>query len=203
MALIANNPLLKGISGMLGKLIVFREVRGKIVLSNRPKRSGKLTVHQEMMRSRFQCAVHYAKKQMQNEQRKAEYSTGINDRKHSAYAVALTDYMTAPKVTAMDVSGYIGEVSNTIIIHATDDFKVTEVLVTITDNKSIIIEQGNAILQPDKEGEWHYSITKTNSTLAGTHILAKAMDQPGNVGWMEVIINKQKTVSRGRYADPA
>ena len=80
------------------------------------------------------------------------------------------------------------EVSNTIIIHATDDFKVTEALVTITDNKSIIIEQGYAILQPDKDGEWHYTITKANSTLAGICILANAMDQPGNVGGMEVVI---------------
>jgi hypothetical protein len=190
MSTIVNNPLMKGVSGMFAKLMVFRELRGKIVMSNRPKRSGKLTPHQEMMRSRFQRAVMYAKKQMQDEQRKAAYAAAINGRKHSAYAVALTDYMTAPKVTSVDISNYKGVVGDPIIIHATDDFKITEVHVTISDSYGNTIEQGNAILSPGLKEEWRYVITETNSTFAGTRILAQAMDQPGNVGLLEVVISR-------------
>jgi hypothetical protein len=188
MSRIGNNPLLKGLHGMLAKLIVFREVRGRMVVSNRPKRSGKLTPHQEMMRSRFQRAVQYAKQQMQKEQRKAEYAAAIDDRRHSAYAVALTDCMTAPKVNAVDTSHYKGIVGNPIFIRATDDFKVTDVQVTITDSNGNVIEQGNAVLLPNASDEWLYVITQTNTMFSGTRIIARAMDYPGNVGVMETVV---------------
>jgi hypothetical protein len=190
MSRIDNNPLLTGACGMLGKAIVFRQLHGKTILSKRPKRPATITAHQEIMRSRFQRAVEYAKKQMQNEQRKAEYAGAIDDRRHSAYAVALTDCMTAPKVNAIDHSNYRGTPGDTFIIHATDDFKVTEVSVTIFNGNGIMIEQGNAILAPGLKEQWRYVITKTNSTLAGTRILAQAMDQPGNVGLLEVVISR-------------
>ncbi len=150
---IGNNPLLAGARGMLGKAIVFRQLHGKTILSNRPKRPATITAHQEMMKSRFKRAVEYAKKQMHNEH-----------------------------------SNYKGAPGDTLLIHATDDFKVTAVSVTISNSNGIKVEQGNAILPPGLKEEWRYVITETNSTLAGTRILVKAMDQPGNVGLLEVII---------------
>jgi hypothetical protein len=189
MSVIGNNPLLKGVSGMLANLIVFREVRGKTIIANRPKKTGILTPHQQKMKSRFINATQYAKKQMLNEQIKAEYAKGINDRKHSAYAVALTDYMTTPKVNDIGLSKYKGTIGDTITINATDDFKVTGVHVVILNSTGEVIEQGEAFRSHDETDEWRYVITTTNTTLSGTKITARATDRPGNIGSMEVVIS--------------
>lgn len=100
MSQIKNNLLLQGASGTLGKLFVFRVIRGRLVICNRPKKADKLTEHQTKMRDRFLKAVHYARIQMANPESKAEYAKNTNDNKHSAYVVALTDYMKPP-ITAL------------------------------------------------------------------------------------------------------
>ena len=48
MSKIMNNPIMKGASGMLGDVVVYREVRGNLIMSNRPKRGRILTpTHEE------------------------------------------------------------------------------------------------------------------------------------------------------------
>lgn len=188
MAKITNNPLLKGARGMFGNIVVFRELRGKVVMSNRPKKIP-ITPHQQIMRSRFQRAAQYAKQQMQNPERKAEYAKGINAYKHSAYAVALTDCMTAPKVMAIDSLNYKGATGDVIIVHAVDDFKVVNVQVTIMDSNGKEIEQGNAIPLPDSAETWHYMATQNILSMADACIQATAEDQPGNKGVFQIKIS--------------
>src|SRR6478609_7046559 len=112
MSQIKNNVLLHGISGMLGKLLVFRTIRGKLVVSNRPKKAIVLTDHQQIMKGRFLKAVQYARTQMAIPESKAEYATGITLKKHSAYHVALTDHLNAPVISAVDTSRYTGKVND-------------------------------------------------------------------------------------------
>lgn len=186
MSKIQNNPLLKGASGMLGKVVVYREVRGKVIMANRPKKSATLSEHQEASKSRFLKAVQYARKQLATEQTKAEYATGITLSKHSAYLVAVTDYLTSPQVNVIDASLYKGIAGNTITVRATDDFKVAKVEVMIIGSNGTLIEQGQAVLQPDTFDEWIYTITNANAALTGTKIIASATDKPGNTGTLEL-----------------
>jgi hypothetical protein len=188
MSTIKNNPLLKGASGMLGNVVVYREVRGKVIMCNRPKKSGKLTAHQEETRSRFLRGVQYARKQLATAETKAEYAAGITDSKHSAYLVALTDYLNAPTVSAVDISRYRGVVGDIIAVRASDDFKVASVQVIIRNSANEILEQGNAVLQEDSFDDWQYKAIVANATLSGTKIEVKAIDKPGNVTTAESIL---------------
>jgi len=39
MSKINNNPLLNGVSGMLGDVVVYRQVRGGVIMANKPKKT--------------------------------------------------------------------------------------------------------------------------------------------------------------------
>jgi len=189
MSKIQNNPLLKGASGMLGKVVVYREVRGRVIMSNRPKkRSGPITPEQENFRSRFLRAVQYARKQLESAVTKAEYQTGITESKFSAYLVALTDYLKAPVVNEVDASRYSGTVGDIIAIRATDDFKVVLLQVSIIGPAGNLLEFGDAILQPETFDDWRYAATVANATLEGSKIIVTARDKPGNVTTAEKVL---------------
>jgi len=125
MSKIKNNPIMKGASGMLGDVVVYREFRGKLIMSNRPKKREVLTPQQAAIKSKFLRAVQYAKKQMADPVAKAEYEPGADSRFTSAYAAAVGDYLSAPVVNGIDVSRYGGSIGDDLLINATDNFKVT------------------------------------------------------------------------------
>ncbi len=189
MSKIQNNPLLKGASGMLGNVVVYREIRGKVVMSNRPrKRSGPVTPEQEAFRSKFLRAVQYARKQLESPATKAEYEAGITGSKFSAYIVALTDYLKAPVVNEVDISRYKGAVGDPILIRATDDFKVILVQVSVIGPDGALLERGEAVLQPDTFDDWRFAATVVNPSLAGTKIVVTAHDKAGNVTTAEKVV---------------
>lgn len=187
MTKIKNNPLLKGASGMLGDVIVFREYRGKLIMANRPKKGETPTEQQRIAKQRFIRAVHYGKQQIADPLTKAEYATAIGNRSPSAYSAAVNDYLTAPVIDLVDVSGYHGSVGDVIAITASD-FKVVAVRVTITDNTGALIEQGEALLQPGALDGWRYTATADNVALAGTKIVVSVSDKPGNVTSAEKLL---------------
>ncbi len=188
MSKIQNNPLLKGASGMLGDVVVFREVRGKMVMSNRPKPSTNLTEQQVTTRAKFQRAVLYAKKQMESPLARAEYEAGITEKKFTAYVVAVTDYLKAPVVHEVDTSRYNGAVGDTIVIRATDDFKVIMVQVSVIGPDGALLEFGDAILTPETVDEWRYTATVANAATSGSKIAVTARDKAGNVTTAEKVI---------------
>jgi hypothetical protein len=90
---IKNNPIMKGASGMLGGAVVYRQYRGKTVMSNRPKKLPVMTPHQQLIKSRFLEAVQFAKKVMGDPELKAHYQPGTDSEFTSAYIAALADYL--------------------------------------------------------------------------------------------------------------
>jgi hypothetical protein len=188
MTKIKNNPLLKGASGMLGDVIVYRQLRGEIVMCNRPRKRDELTENQKLRKETFLRAVRYAKKQIADPITKAEYEAGITSKKFNAYTVALTDYLSAPSVDGIDVSRYTGAAGDTIAIKATDDFKVTSVHVAVYSASNELIEEGEAVLQPDTSDDWRYSAGTANATLTGTRVIVTVRDKPGNVTTEEKVL---------------
>ena len=91
MAVSHNNPILKKIHGMVGDIIVFRQVRGKTVIQLRPNPSRKQSPLQKGNRNRFAEASSFAMDAMQNPELKEEYTKQAKRLKlPNAYTAALT-----------------------------------------------------------------------------------------------------------------
>jgi ethanolamine utilization protein EutQ (cupin superfamily) len=102
----------------------------------------------------------------------------------TARNVALADYMHAPDIHRVDVSGYHGQPGDVIRIEVTDDFAVVEVKVVITNTDGSIVEEGYA--KPEATGyEWTYTATVANASLEGDRIEVYASDTPGNIAKAE------------------
>jgi hypothetical protein len=187
MSKIKNNPILKGLSGMLGDVIVFRESRGQMVMSNRPKKPALPSDHQLLMKGKFLEATAYAKGQMLNEQSKAEYQTAVNDKMNSAYSVALTDFLKGPKILSVNVADYTGVIGTKIHIRAIDNFRVQSVRVEIRNAQGVVMEQGEAVNDPINSIFWFYT-GQLNIDLPGMKVHVFVTDKPGNVATDEVVL---------------
>ena len=105
MAIIACNPLINGLSGMLGKTVVFKNLRGKTIMANRPARPQKQSEQQRTNRSRFKAATAFAKAAMLDPDKKAYYWKKAKKLKlPNAYTAAITDYMRKPVMTVLSKS---------------------------------------------------------------------------------------------------
>ncbi len=164
MAKVKSNVLVEGISGLLGRSIVFRQMRdGSIVISGRPDFSHrKFSRDQLTHQSRFQAAS-YARFAARKNPIYAELAKGTTK---TAYNIALSDWFNPPvinNITRQD--GYIR-------VDATDNVQVTKVIVTILDEEGKPLEQGEAMLS---KGLWEYIPVTEGS------VKVEAWDLAGNV----------------------
>jgi hypothetical protein len=186
---IGNNPIMQGLSGMLGDVVVYRQQRGVMVMSNRPKKRDEPTDHQKVQSSKFKRAAAYANGQMDIPEAKAEYDERIDNKKFlSGYSVAVADYLKGPEITLVDTSGYTGQAGDLILVDATDNFKVTSVNVEIRSAADALIEQGAAVQDPLNELSWNFTATQANAQLAGTKIIVKAKDKPNNITTKDMVL---------------
>lgn len=172
-----------GVSGMLGDDVTVRKVHGKYRISNPTKKRTN-----PEGRERFREAAQYARHQVSIPESNALYAAGVTENKPTALRVAMSDYLSAPKVKSIDTSGYRGKVGDTINVKAVDDFMVTRVNVVIKDASGAVIEEGEAGPDSMLVNQWRYNATKANSKLAGTTIQATAHDRPGNKTTGEVAL---------------
>ncbi|MGV8094686.1 MAG: hypothetical protein AB2L24_22765 [Mangrovibacterium sp.] len=179
MAKVGNNIVVTGLSGKLGNLIVFRTHGAKTVVAQAPqKRKGEPTEAQEQHQTRFQEAILYGKASITDAAKKAAYKASAEDGQ-SAFNVAVADFLRAPHIDEIDVSHYSGQADSFIEVRAVDDFKVTEVTVSIFNSDGSEVEQGSASVQTD--GNWRYVVTATNESLSGDKIIVRVSDLPGNL----------------------
>lgn len=175
MAQSKNNIVTHGLSGKVGDILVFSQRNGKTIVSKAPKkRKGEDSEKQKEQQAKFQQAVLYGKSVLANPAQKELYeSTG-----RKAYNVAVADLLNAPKIESINVSNYKGIIGDTIIIRATDDFKVVSVKVIIQNADGSLVEEGEAILQGI---DWIYTVTTNNSDFLGDKIIVQASDIPANL----------------------
>ena len=190
MAQIRNNSLVKGISGALGKTVVFKNWQGKVIVANMPAKRRSLSAKQKASVQRFKAAGRYADSQMANDEAKAEYSKGTRPNKNAPYRVALSDYLNAPVVHYIKAPGYSGTPGDLISIKATDDFKVMTVHVRITNSAGTVLEQGEAVQNQRRPHMWKYRTTVVNPKVKGTVIKATAYDKPKNQGKGELTVDR-------------
>ena len=178
MSVVTNNPLVKGASGALGRTVVYKQWRGRVVMANLPKKRKSSSEKQKDQQMRFHYAVKFAKRATANPQWKAMYEKGIGGNKFSANAVALSDFLNPPKIEEINVMNYTGAPGEIIRVRAWDDFKVASVTITIMRDNTVI-EKGKA--QPrGKKGLWRMATSVRNASAPGTVFEVVAKDMAGN-----------------------
>jgi hypothetical protein len=180
------NPAIEGMSGQLGDL-VFRELRGKTVVSRKATITTDPTEGQIVHRERFKKAAAYGKSALADVEARSMYEEAAKRREVPVFSVAVADYFNAPTINSVDVMGYQGEIGNTINIHATDDFGVKKVYVTIKDMQGHSIESGEAVQSAPGSDLWVYKATKQGQPLAKFQFVA--VDRPGGTA----VMNLEKT----------
>ncbi|MDR3268585.1 MAG: hypothetical protein LBT83_05920, partial [Tannerella sp.] len=128
-----GNVVTHGLSGKVGDLLVFRQRDGKTVVSKVPHVSNKVSEAQLAHRRRFQHAAVYGNAVESNEEMKAAYAAKAK-KGWTAYNAAVADFLNAPDIDTIDLSGYTGQPGDPIRIIVTDDYKVQEVKVVITND---------------------------------------------------------------------
>lgn len=176
-----------GASGMLGNVVVYRQFRGKTVMSNRPQKRGDITPHQQKMKTRFLEAVAFAKKQIADPVTKALYQPGPNSKFTSAYAAALADYLKRPVIDAVDITNYHGRDGDVIIVKASDVARTLMVAVSILSVDGSVVEHGEALPNAFTL-DYVFRRVNVNSTVRGSKILVTVKDRPGNIVVKEMVL---------------
>jgi hypothetical protein len=180
MARSINNILTKGLSGMVGKQLVFRTWNGKTFLSVAPKKPKKQSPLQKENRSKFKLATMFAKTMMKDPAKKAEYKDIAKKLKlPNAYTAAITEYMRKPEIKVLDTTTYTGKADEEVKIRVRKkSFEVQEVEVIVVDLNGEIIEEGKAI---KAMGDWVYRTSAEAKGRDSVQIVAKVKDRTGNV----------------------
>ncbi len=178
MALVKDNIIIKGLSGRVGKHIVFKNYGSKTVVSAYPDMSRvKLSAKQKKENERFRKAMAYARSQMSDPEARSAYeekATGLQ----KPHNVAIADFYHPPVIGQVDVSIAKTGQADRIFIEATDDFMVVKVEVEITGEEGSEKEKGQAM--PVREGKWLYVVQGVYSSPEELKIAVRAWDKPGN-----------------------
>lgn len=184
MAKFKLNKMVESASGKTGNM-VFKQVGRTTLFTAAPEFRGESTEKQRAHRERFKRAVVYAKASLEDPATKTAYAQSVEGKDFmNAFTAAVADYMQAPKVDAIDSSGYSGMVGETIIAKVFDSFKVADVKITILQANNTVIETGVAT-QEVGGTDWKYVTTQANATLSGSIIKVEVTDKPGNTTTLE------------------
>lgn len=181
MAQIKNNIIMKGASGKLGDTLVFRVKDGKTIIATKPVGSDKEPSEDQLkQREKFQEAILYAKSMKHDQEKDRLYhEKAASQPGKTAYNVAVADFFNAPDIREIDVSGYSGNIGDTIVVKVIDDVLVERVEIEIYNADSSLVEKGEAVQQDDSLN-WVYVATAANVDTSGDRIVIKAYDLPDN-----------------------
>lgn len=183
MAKVKDNIVTEGLSGKLGKRLVFRRSKGgSTIASLSPvfSEGREFSDLQKAHFAEFQLATTYAKG-VKNHPLYVNLAKGTE---MNPYNVAVADWFNKPEVTNIDISEWDGQAGQTIFITANDDVKVLGVSVTIKEslNSEISLDNGQAVLSPLNKSVWHYTTNTAVAIRPGLCIEAVARDMPNNTG---------------------
>ena len=179
MAIVKDNLLLRLIRGSLGDQLTIYERNGQIIMAAKRGPSKKKPTQKQLeARRKMRVAAAYAQEMLQDPALKAAYQAKAGPGQN-AYNMAVRDAFLSPEVQNIRFEG-----ENTVVVEATDDFRVAAVQVKVVDADGVLLESGRAVL--DRSGlKWNYH---ANALPPGGRVIAIAEDLPGNTGMMEVRI---------------
>ena len=127
MAIIRDNLVTEGMSGMLGDMLVFKNLRGKTIVCKRPSRPRKQSASQKENRNKFREASRWAKTMLLDPNKKEYYQKkALKLKLSNAYTAAIADFMRAPSVK--QVNAYGDTVTYSV---AKRDFALAKVVVIV------------------------------------------------------------------------
>jgi len=172
MAKIISNPIIQGLSGGLGRDLMFRRLKdGRTILCVKPDFSRrKLSDEQKTHHKRFRQAAAYAREAAKTQPRYAELAANTMK---TAYNVALSDWFHPPVIHSIALQGSL------VRVHASDNVQVVRVRVTLVDGQGNALEQGEASPTSSANQRWEYNARST--VQPGVRVLAEAWDLAGNV----------------------
>ena len=183
MAKITYNPAVQHMHGAVGNL-VFKLQAGRDIVAAKPDHANQPNSPAQLQqRENFRQAAAYAQNALADAQLGGAYSAKAKADHSTPTAEAVKDWMTAPAVTAVDLSHYNKHVGDVSFIAAQDDFEVTGVTVAIEDNAHAPVEGGAAMFDA-ASGGWKYVATTDASAKPNVTVTATALDHPGNTGML-------------------
>jgi hypothetical protein len=182
MAKVNHNVVVEGLSGAIGRQLVFRRSKsGRTIVAYKPSfpEDRVFTPAQLAQQAAFREAVAYAHVAQTN----PVYIAQAKDLFISPYNLAVADWFTPPTVVDLDLSLYTGQAGQPIQIKTLDDVQVKAVNVIITTETGTLIEQGPAT---SLDGlDWKYTSTTAAPVGAQLKVQAIAQDLPGHTGKLE------------------
>lgn len=144
MAKVQSNLIANGLSGGLGRELMFRRLRdGRTILCVKPDFSKrKLSEEQKDHHARFREGAAYARAAAKSEPRYAALAAGTMK---TAYNIALADWFHAPVIHAVEV------LEGRVRVNTNDDGCVAQVCVSVFDRQGKLLEQGEAV---ETSGAW-------------------------------------------------
>ena len=177
MARLTDNNMIESASGKIGAIVFFQR-NGKTFMRKAPKKPvGPIKPGQERTQRNFARANIYAKWVNQDPEMKIIYQTMAKPYQ-PPYNAAVTDFLTAPVINEIDLSGYSGTSGDTILIRTPDLFKITTMIVKIHQADGSLLETGNAVQVKD-DFEWKYTTVQNNALTSGSVVTVIAGDRPG------------------------
>jgi hypothetical protein len=174
------HPSLLEFNGAMGDM-VFKKRGKKVYVSIKPKAT---TVEpseaQAAQRRYFKKAVNYVKTVMADEGSRAFYEDLAQRRETTLRALCMSDFLNAPTMDDLDLSKYMGNVGDRILINTYDKVGVVQVDVSITDVNGTMLECGQAVEQGEGSGNWEYVATVPVAPGTDIFIEAEAYDRPGH-----------------------
>lgn len=133
MAIVNTNPLVNGLSGMLGRTLVFKTLYGKTIVASRPRPPKTQSESQKANRSKFRDASRWARATLHDPKRKAYYQKKAEKLNlPNAYTAAIADYMRKP--IALKVKALTDKPTYTVF---KKDFALKQVTAQLNDGTQI------------------------------------------------------------------
>jgi len=145
-----------------------------------PDRTGIVaTANQVAQQDKFRLAALYGKAALADPDTKQVYEDAAARKGIPVFALTLGDFLNAPAVDEIDLSGYSGKANEPIRIRASDDVEVSGVSVAIRDQGGAVLEHGVAA---KAAGSLSWTYTTTTALQAGqaVSIEVSATDLPGH-----------------------
>jgi hypothetical protein len=190
MAKVLDNLVTEGLSGKLGRRLVFRKGKaGMTILSTRPVFSAEREFNpaQQAHHEAFKQATTYAKV-AKNQPLYVELAKGTP---MNAYNIAVQDWFGEPQVLDIDITAWTGQIGQEIRVKAKDNVKVASVHVMIRESNgsTTAIEEGEAVPSNTDGLLWTYTTKTLVPMTPGTRLDVMAKDLPGNIGGNALELN--------------
>jgi hypothetical protein len=176
MAIVTNNPLVNGFSGMLGQTLVFKSLRGQTIVTSKPRPTKTQSDQQRQNRSKFRQATMWAQATLRDPQKKAYYQQKAK-KLHlpNAYTAAITDYMRRPQLKVIGRR----EQTTTYVVRK-KDFALQSGMLQLspTHQTQLIINKHGEIVfslnEPTATDEWHVTVLDSARV---RHVLTPSIPQ--------------------------